>query len=142
MPSVAEVATPAWEEKLRKVTIVIARLGLAYLFFTQLFWKLPPTFGCSADFAFPVAAPAPNYWEGGSGGLCFWMGLESIYAPNDRQVLVTDMRPAGLPKIGFNIAPLAQANALLLDNLIIPNIAFFGWLIWLAEIWIFLSMLL
>lgn len=142
MQSTADVATPAWEERLRKITIVVARLGLAYLFFTQLFWKLPPTFGCSADFAFPVAAPAPTYWEGGSGGLCFWMGLESIYAPSFREVLVTDLRPVGLPKIGINIAPLAQANALLLDNVIIPNIAFFGWLIWLAEFWIFVSMLL
>ena len=70
------------------------------------------------------------------------MGLESIYAPSYRQVLVTDMRPAGLPKIGFNIAPLAQANALLLDNVIIPGIAVFGWFIWLAEFWIFVSMLL
>jgi len=143
MNSATEVATPAWDERLRKITIVIARLGLAYLFLTQLFWKLPPTFGCSNDFAFPVAASAPNYWDGnGSGGLCYWMGLESIYAPSYRQVLVTDMRPAGLPKIGFNIAPLAQANALLLDNVIIPNIAIFGWLIWLAEFWIFASMLL
>ena len=138
-----EVATPAWEERLRKITIVVDRLGLAYLFLTQLFWKLPPTFGCNNDFAFPVAAERPNYWEGnGSGGLCYWMGMESIYAPRDRQVLVADMRPAGLPKIGVNIAPLAQANALLLDNVIIPGIAFFGWLIWLAEAWIFVSMLL
>ena len=106
MHSAADTTTPAWEERLRKITIVIARLGLAYLFLTQLFWKLPPTFGCTNDFAFPVAAPAPNYWDGnGSGGLCYWMGLESIYAPSYRQVLVTDMRPAGLPKIGFNIAP-------------------------------------
>lgn len=143
MHSAADVATPAWEERLRKITIVIARLGLAYLFFTQLFWKLPPTFGCNNDFAFPVAAEAPNYWDGnGSGGLCYWMGLESIYQDRFREVLVTDMRPAGLPKIGINIAPIAQANALLLDNLIIPNIAFFGWLIWLAEFWIFASMLL
>ena len=29
---------------LYKVCIVIARLVLAYLFFTQLWWKLPPRF--------------------------------------------------------------------------------------------------
>lgn len=143
MQSSADVAVPTWEERLRKITMVVARLGLAYLFFTQLFWKLPPTFGCTNDFAFPVAAEAPNYWEGnGSGGLCYWMGLESIYQDRFRQVLVTDMRPAGLPRIGINIAPLAQANALLIDNVIRPGIAFFGWIIWLAEFWIFLSMFL
>lgn len=127
---------------LYKICIFIARLGLAYLFFTQLFWKLPPEFGCTNDFAFPQPA-AENHWTGnGSGGLCYWMGIESIYAPEYRQVLVSDMRPAGLPKIGLNIAPLAKANALLLDNVLIPNISFFGWVIWLAEFWIFLSMLL
>jgi len=131
-----------WEERLRKAVIVIARLGLAYLFFTQLFWKLPPSFGCGADFAFPKPAEQ-NHWEAnGSSGLCFWMGLESIYASEPRQVLVADMRPAGLPNISINITPLAKFNAILLDNLFIPQIRLFGWLIWLAEFWVFLSMLL
>ncbi len=130
------------DRRLYKICMVIARLGLAYLFLTQLFWKLPPTFGCTGDFAFPQAAEQ-NYWTGnGSGGLCYWMGMESIYAPQYRQVLVTDMRPAGGPKIGLNITPIAQANALLIDNVLIPNIRFFGWVIWLAEAWVFLSMLL
>ena len=130
------------DSRLYNICILIARLGLAYLFFTQLWWKLPPDFGCTNDFAFPQPA-AENYWTGnGSGGLCYWMGIESIYAPEDRQVLVSDMRPAGLPKIGIPITPLAKLNALLLDNLFIPNIQFFGWLIWLAEFWIFLSMFL
>ncbi len=134
--------TAGWEERLRKATIVIARLGLAYLFFTQLFWKLPPSFGCGADFAFPQPAEQ-NHWEAnGSSGLCFWMGLESIYASEPRRVLVADMRPAGLPNIGVNITPLAKFNAILLDNLFIPQIRLFGWLIWLAEFWVFLSMLL
>ena len=35
----------------QKVALVIARLALAWLFFTQLWWKVPPTFGCPADFA-------------------------------------------------------------------------------------------
>ena len=127
---------------LYKICIVIARLGLAYLFFTQLFWKLPPSFGCGQDFAFPTPA-TENHWEANeSSGLCFWMGIESVYAPEPRRVLVADMRPAGLPNIGVNITPLAKLNSLLLDNLLIPQIQLFGWLIWLAEFWIFLSMLL
>ncbi|MCO6451464.1 MAG: hypothetical protein J5I90_11815 [Caldilineales bacterium] len=131
-----------WDSRLYNICILIARLGLAYLFFTQLWWKLPPDFGCTNDFAFPQPA-AENYWTGnGSGGLCFWMGMESIYAPQDRLVLMSDMRPAGLPRVAINIAPIAKMNALLLDNLLIPNISLFGWLIWLAEFWIFLSMLL
>ena len=39
-----------WETSLRKIVIVIGRVALAYLFFTQLWWKLPPTYGCPASF--------------------------------------------------------------------------------------------
>ena len=126
-----------------KVCMVIARLGLATLFFTQLWWKLPTTnFGCGPNFAFPVPAER-NHWDAnGSSGLCFWMGLESVFAPQPRQVLVADMRPAGLPKIGLTITPLAQINGFLLDNVFIPQIRVFGWLVWMTEFWVFLSMLL
>jgi uncharacterized membrane protein YphA (DoxX/SURF4 family) len=134
--------TARWDSRFYKICMVIARLGLAYLFFTQLFWKLPPRFGCGANFNFPKPA-AQNYYDpNGSSGLCFWMGLESIFAPQPRQVLVADMRSAGLPTISLSITPLAQLNGLLLDNLFIPQIHIFGWLVWLAEFWIFLSMLL
>lgn len=134
--------TPRLDATLFKVCMVLARLGLAYLFFTQLFWKLPPSFGCGTDFAFPVPAEQ-NHWEAnGSSGLCFWMGLESVFASKPRQVLVADMRPAGLPMIGFNITPLAKLNGILLDNLFIPQIRVFGWLVWFTEFWVFLSMTL
>jgi hypothetical protein len=70
------------------------------------------------------------------------MGLESIFASEPRQVLVADMRPAGLPAISVNITPLARINGFLLDNLFIPQIRIFGWLVWFTEFWVFLSMLL
>ena len=103
------------DSRIYKICMLIGRLGLAYLFFTQLWWKLPPSFGCANNFAFPQPEAA-NYWsDNGSSGLCYWMGLESVFASQDRQVLVADMRFAGLPSIGVNIKPLAQGNALLLD---------------------------
>lgn len=37
----AQKATVSGDVRLRDVTIVIGRRGLALLFFTQLFWKLP-----------------------------------------------------------------------------------------------------
>ena len=134
--------TTRLDTRLYKVCMVIARLALAYLFFTQLFWKLPPRFGCGADFAFPIPAEQ-NYWDSnGSSGLCYWMGLESIFASQPREVLVADMRSAGLPAITVNITPLAKINGFLLDNLFIPQIRVFGWLVWLFEFWAFLSMFL
>jgi hypothetical protein len=133
-------AAPRGDSRLYRICMLLARLGLAYLFFTQLWWKLPPRFGCANDFAFPVPA-ATNHWDAnGSSGLCYWMGLESVFSQQDRRVLIADMRAAGGPDFGVNIKPLAQANALLLDNVIIPNISVFGWLVWLAEFWIFVSM--
>lgn len=142
MGNLSETNTTSLDSRLFKVCIVIARLGLGFLFFTQLWWKLPPRFGCGADFAFPVAVQQ-NYWEAnGSSGLCFWMGMESVFASQPRQVLVADMRPAGLPAIGIDISPLAKLNGILLDQLFIPQIGVIGWLIWLAEFWIFLSMTL
>ena len=142
MINLVDSTTPRMDSRLYKICMLIARLGLAYLFFTQLWWKLPPRFGCANDFAFPQPAAANHWVDNGSSGLCYWMGLESVFAPQDRRVLIADMRSAGGPDIGVNIKPLAQANALLLDNLIIPGIRFFGWAIWLAEFWIFLSMFL
>jgi uncharacterized membrane protein YphA (DoxX/SURF4 family) len=134
--------TQRLDSRLFKVCMVIVRLGLAYLFFTQLWWKLPPRFGCGADFAFPIKAEQNYYDSNKSSGLCFWMGVESVFSAQPRQVLVADMRPAGLPAISVDISPLAKLNGFLLDNIFIPQIQVFGWLIWLAEFWIFISMLL
>lgn len=142
MSNLIDSDTPRWDSRLYKVCMTIARLGLAYLFFTQLFWKLPPKFGCGANFAFPKPT-AQNYYDTNqSSGLCFWMGLESVFASQPRQVLVADMRSAGLPTLSVSITPLAKLNGVLLDRLFIPNIALFGWLVWLAEFSIFVSMLL
>ena len=38
--------------RLQKVALFVTRILLGYLFFTQLFWKFPPQFGCPDDFAF------------------------------------------------------------------------------------------
>jgi hypothetical protein len=134
--------TQRFDSRLYQICMVVARLGLAFLFFTQLWWKAPPDFGCDPDFNFTQPAEE-NYWTAnGSSGLCFWMGLESVFADQPRRVLVADMRPVGGPNLGISITPLAKMNGFLVDNLFAPNIQVFGWLIWLAELWIFISMLL
>lgn len=134
---------PRWEERLRKVTVVIARLSLAYLFLANLFWKMPPDFGCGEAFTFPVltAEGKVDASESG-GGLCYWVGLESVYAPQFRRVLTVDMRPVGLPRIGVDISPVARLNALMIDNVIKPNLGVTGYLIWGAELLIVLSLFL
>lgn len=132
---------PRWEERLRKITMVIARLGLAYLFFANLWWKMPPDFGCGNAFTFPVLnAEGKVDASKSGGGLCYWVGLESVYAPRTRTVFIADMRSSGGPKIGVNISPLAQMNALMIDNVIKPYLGVTGYLIWGAEVFIALSL--
>jgi uncharacterized membrane protein YphA (DoxX/SURF4 family) len=141
MHTLSDIKTSRFDSTLYKVFIVIARLGLGYLFFTQLFWKLPPTFGCGGNYAFPKPS-AQNYYDtNNSSGLCFWMGLESIFATQPREVLIADMRQAGLPPVSISITPLAKLNGFLLDNLFIPQIRIFGWLVWLTEFSVFLTMI-
>src|SRR5262245_58683773 len=77
-----------WERQLQRVVLVLARLGLAYLFFTQLWWKAPPTFGCPADFHFTTGAPGQLQR---SSGLCDWIGIESVYATQPRPIFVANI---------------------------------------------------
>ncbi|HMO59162.1 MAG TPA: TQO small subunit DoxD [Roseiflexaceae bacterium] len=143
-PAATAVPTtaPGWDRRLQQAVIIIARLGLAYIFFSGFLWKMPPRFGCANNFAFPVAnaegRPDPN----GSTGLCYWMGLETVYASQERKVLVADLQYIGGQQFGVNISPIAQLNAAFLDGIVKPNIAVFGYLIWGAEVLIFLTMFL
>ncbi len=130
-----------WERALRNGVIVFGRLALALLFFTQLWWKLPPTFGCPKDFTFKEETAPGQYNK--SSGLCTWLGYESIFAnkPN-REILLTELQYAGGPRLSINIGPLAQLNGLVVDNIIKPNIRIMGYVIWLAELAIVVLMFL
>ncbi len=46
-------------DRLGQIGFLIARLGFGILWFTQLLWKLPPTFGCRA-ILLPVPASQPG----------------------------------------------------------------------------------
>jgi thiosulfate dehydrogenase [quinone] large subunit len=117
-----------WDQRLQRAVIVLGRLGLGLLFLTQLGWKLPPTFGCGSDFAFTTASASGGLQR--TQGLCDWIGLESVYATRDRPIL------------GVNIRPLAQLNGAFIDGLVKPNIRWFGYVIFLSETFIAVTMLL
>src|SRR5262245_38983123 len=88
----ATIPVARWERRLQQVPLVLARLGLAYLFFTQLWWKAPPTFGCPADFRFTTGTPSQLQR---SGGLCDWIGIESVYATQPRRFFVANIDNRG-----------------------------------------------
>lgn len=134
---------PRWEINLRKVILVIARVALAYLFFTQLWWKVPPTFGCPSDFSFTTATVEEGRLRlQRTSGLCDWIGVEQVYSTQPRPLLVANLDNQGEPEISVNIAPLARLNGIILESVIMPTIQVSGWLLWLAEAAIFVTLLL
>lgn len=135
-----QVALPIWELRLRQVILVIARVGLAYLFFTQLFWKMPPSFGCPPGFGFTTADASGRLQR--ASGLCDWIGVESVWSTRPRPFFVADMSTIGGPTLSINLSPLARLNGLFIDNFVKPNIRWFGYVIWGLEAGIFISLFL
>lgn len=129
---------PGWDRTLRKAALLVARLGLAYLFFAQLFWKLPPQFGCPADFR--IGGEGPNGQLVRSSGLCDFIGAESYYATKDRSLFGIHLWGDTENDIELPIGWAARANGWFIDNIVRPNIRFFGWVIWLSEAFIALSL--
>ena len=135
---------PRWEARLRKAMLVLGRLALAYLFFSQLWWKAPPRFGCPSDFSFTTGqVGSRGYLElQRTSGLCDWLGIEQVYTTQPRPFLVADMGSVGGPRLSVDIGLLARFNGLILENIIMPGIRVWGWLIFLAEATIAVTMLL
>lgn len=130
--------TPANWDRFSRALIVIGRLGLAYLFFTQLFWKLPPSFSCGEDFRFTTANPDGSLSR--TSGLCDWIGIESVWAQRPRSLFQADLDNRGGADISLPIGALARANGAFIDGVVKPNIRWFGWLIWGSEAFIFVSL--
>ena len=128
----------ALEPKLQDVAIVIARIALAYLFFTQLWWKVPPTFGCPSDFK--VTTADANGKLKRASGLCDWVGIESVWSTRPHPILVADLGPVGGPKLSVDIGFLAAGNGAFLNGFVIPNIRWFGYAVWGMEAFIFVSL--
>lgn len=135
--STPDRAAATWDDRWRAVGLLAVRFGLAYLFFTQLFWKLPPNFGCPPDFRFTTANAQGQLVR--TSGLCDWIGIEIVWANRPRQLLVTEI---GSFKLAVPIEPLAQMNGAILTNVVQPLFPFSGWLIWGAEAFIVLSLAL
>jgi len=110
-------------------TIALASIGLGYLFFTQLWWKAPPDFGCRDDFT--------------RGGLCFFIEEESAIAGDANKLLKADIigsNPGS--EVSVPIGWATQLNGFFIDTVVKPNIRWFGYVIWGTEAFIFLSMCL
>ena len=117
------------ERSITVIAIAIASIGLGYLFFTQLWWKLPPDFGCRDGFT--------------SGGLCFFLQHSVDEAAASNTLLkanIIESRPGSELSVPIGFA--TQLNAAFIENVVQPNIRWFGYVVWGTEAWIFLSMCL
>jgi len=131
-----------WEEWLHQTAVLIGRLALGYLFFTQLWWKVPPSFGCPADFAVTTGTADENRRAQlqRTSGLCDWIGVESVWAKAPHPVFVADMQSVGGPVISVDIGLLARLNGVFIDTVAIPGIRWFGFAVWGMEAFIFVSL--
>ena len=98
-------------DRFGKIGMIISRLIYGYLWYTQLLWKMPPTFGCPADFA--VSAGLQDR----TSGLCDWVGLMTVYSKWPLQ-------------------------ASLVEQYVVPNMAWFGYILWLMEAFVAVSLIL
>ncbi|HVV81899.1 MAG TPA: hypothetical protein VHE35_02425 [Kofleriaceae bacterium] len=121
------------------VVLVLLRLGMAGLFASQLTWKVPPHFGCPAgDFVFTSAGADGTLHR--STGLCDWIGIESVFSHRDRKFFGRDTDGDGLADSGLPLGPLVKMNGWFVDHVVEPNFGVFGWLIFLTETLIVLSL--
>lgn len=127
-----------WDRRIRNIAVVIGRLVLAYLFFTQLWWKTPPTYGCPSDFSFTTADENGRLQR--TTGLCDWLGVESVWADRPHPLFIANLDNQGAPEISVDIAPLARINGFFVDNIVEPNIQWFGSVVWAAEAIVFISL--
>lgn len=121
--------------------IAVASIGLGYLFFTQLWWKTPPDFRCADDYAFSQAGPEGELVR--EPGLCGWIGISAFYADQPRELFTADIvRSSDGPELSIPIGALQQANGAFIENVVKPNIQWFGYVIWFTEAFIFISLCL
>src|SRR6266851_3585388 len=123
---------------LQNIALVVVRVVLGLLFFTQLWWKVPPSFGCPPDFSFTTADAGGNLRR--TSGLCDWIGIESVWSTRPHPILVSDLHSVGGPTLKIDIGLLSAANGAFINNVVEPNIRVFGFLIWGMEAFIFVSL--
>ncbi len=133
------MALPA-TEYVRRLTLVVCRLGLAFLFFSQLFWKLPPHFGCPDGHSFVFTTADSDGTAKRSTGLCDWIGIESIWAHHERSFFVIDLDNDGKPDFALHLRWLVRLNGWFVDSVVMPHFRLFGWLIFATEAFIALSL--
>lgn len=133
--SVQPLAAPSalLDRRLSDLGLGIGRIVVGLLWFSQLLWKLPPTFGCPPDFRFSTRQQVTS-------GLCDWTGREAAYAGN-LHVFNLDLHLLGLPNFSIDLSLLSSAYGGFLNGFVVPNFAWMAWLIFGLELFITVTVL-
>ena len=126
-------ASTALDQRLGNIGLGIGRIVVGLLWFSQLWWKLPPTFGCPANFQFSTRTQVTS-------GLCDWIGREAAYAGN-LHVFNLDLHLLGLPSFSIDLSFLSSAYGGFLRGLVLPNFSWMAWLIFGLELFITITVL-
>ena len=125
--------TTALDQRLASIGLGIGRIVVGLLWFSQLWWKLPPTFGCPADFKFSTRDQFTS-------GLCDWIGREAAYAGTLR-VFNLDLHLIGQPNFFIDLSFLSSAYGAFLRGFVIPNFSWMAWIIFATELFITVTIL-
>lgn len=122
------------DQRLAKMGLFITRITVGLLWFSQLWWKLPPTFGCPMPFQFSTRDQFTS-------GLCDWIGREAAYAGNLR-VFNLDLHLIGQPNFSIDLSFLSSAYGGILNNFVLPNFSWMSWVIFGGELFVTITLLL
>ena len=121
------------DQRLTQIGLFVTRIVVGLLWFSQLWWKLPPTFGCPTPFKFSTRDQFTS-------GLCDWIGREAAYAGN-LHVFNLDLHLIGQPSFSIDLSFLSSAFGGLLNGFILPNFGWMSWVIFGMELFITITIL-
>jgi hypothetical protein len=127
------MASAGLDRRLTGIGLGLGRIVVGLLWFSQLFWKLPPTFGCPIPFQFSTRSQTTS-------GLCDWIGREAAYA-GSLHVFNLDLHLLGLPNFSIDLSFLSSAYGAFLNGFVIPNFGWMAWLIFGMELFITITIL-
>jgi hypothetical protein len=125
--------TDLLDKRLGSLGLGIGRIVVGLLWFSQLLWKLPPTFGCPPDFKFSTRQQVTS-------GLCDWTGREAAYAGN-LHVFNLDLHLLGMTNFSINLSFLSSWYGAFLNGFVIPNFGWMAWLIFGLELFVTITVL-
>ncbi len=116
-----------------QVGLGIVRIVIGILWLSQLFWKLPPTFGCPTPYAFSTKTQFTS-------GLCDWTGREAAYAGN-LHIFNIDLHSVGGSNFSIDLSFISSAYGAFLNGFVLPNFSWMAWLIFGMELFITITVL-